>query len=917
MKTVTPTSPLKLALLAACGTCAGLAAVATAQPYVVNVSGATLLENYVRAPASTNDYIDVDGDGVAGKFGSPSIDQLAPALSGGAFTTHRFVVHYRSVGSINGFIELMNFGCGSPATGDDTNPLGIIGNRPPSVNGVATTCYANRANYVIIGASTGAYNQGNPGGAPYTSDPITYSALFAAAPASSGGVFNVDVAPLDVPTTWAVQTSGTPSFADSPGQPGYGTNPRVSTNRQGTLTGFAGLSNQLPPLLNSRNLFNPADPGSANANTIFDNPLSWAVICPVVNPGTGVAQVTVSQLQFLFATGRAASGENLMVITRDVGSGTRNAWSNCIGVEPSWNVGDNVGGLSTLAVNNNLGAEFTPTNKGSNGGVEATLRNARLGFGYVGGERGVTGSGSGSWLVGSNPALQIPDVMNDIYGGNAWTRPTATQIVHNNPNGWVIGGPAILATVGDPNAEPVSAGGLGFTTPRMCNPHAAAYVNNISRSIEAFFAVPSDPANFGMPGEYAATQFTLTGALDYVHNFTNPTQLDANPVLNASLQAYTVANSIYADARFASYNASANGKVPVRTAGPTYSDGVAGGNNYITQGGASVSYSSDLSLRNRVAGDFDGNGVRNTGDISGMIAAWRQRNGGPVWNAPAGSGAIAGAPGADAIIEVLGDFDGDGSFTSADVRYFADGLAVVSGSLDRRAGFTQVDTAFGGNFFGTTLATGKPYAAGDSRGDVIGSGGVNRGWAPVGASGVVNAADIDYVYQQFRQNAGVTDGAANWSVLAEAVSFDLSADMTGDLIVDQADITELVTVILGTTMGDVNLDGACNQADLDIAAGNVGSIGGWAAGDVDGDGVVTSSDVSMIQACIGPVCGTADFDGDGDVGTDADIEAFFACLAGSCCGTCYVNGADFNADGDVGTDADIESFFRVLAGGPC
>jgi len=912
-------SSLGISILAACGTCFSVAAVVNAQPRVVNISGATLLENYVRAPASTNDYLDLDGDGIAGRFNSVSIDQLAPALSGGSFTpSHHFVVQYRSTGSINGFVELMNHGCGSPATGDHTGtpPTGIRGATPGVTGGFAAAAYANRAQYILTNASTGTYNAGNPGGAPYTSD-ANFLALYAAAPSSSGGIFNVDLAPMDVPTAWAVQTGGTPFFNATPGQAGYGALVRFSTNTDGT---GALLSSSLPTLSNNRNLFN-GNPAQANANTIFDTPLSFAVIAPIVNAGTGLTQVTMSQLQFIFGTGRAVNGENLHAITRDVGSGTRNAFMNCIGMDPAWGVGDNVGPLANVAADHNLGAAFKPTNKNSNGNLELTVRNSRLGVGYAGGERGVTGSGSGSWLTGSNPALQIPDVKNDIYGGTAWVRPVISSIVHNDSNGWVIGGPAILASVGDPAAASVANGGLGRATPAMCNPHAAAYINNISRSIENFVSVPSDTANFGMPGEYAATQFTLPGAMDRVHNFFTPTQMDVNPAFNASLQTYTISNSVYANGLFASLNASARGKVPVRNAGPTYSDGVVGGNNYINQGGASVSYASDLALRNLIAGDFNGDGLRNLNDVSNMVAAWRQRNGGPAWTAPTGTGAIAGATGTDAIIEVLGDFDGNGSFNAADLRYFADGLAVKTstGNIDRREGFASIDLAFNGNFFGTTLATAKPYAAGDSRGDVAGAAGINRGWAPVGANAVVNASDIDYVYRQFKQNAYVLDGAANWNVIAEAVSFDLSADMTGDLIVDQADVVELVTVILGTTMTDVNLDGQCNQADLDVATSFLGQTGGWAKGDLNGDGTITQADLDLISSCLcpGTVCGGQDFNGDGDFGTDQDIEAFFACLGGNCCTTCFCQGSDFNGDGDFGTDADIEAFFRVLGGGNC
>ena len=39
---------------------------ASAQPYLINLSGATLLENFFSARASTVDFIDADGNGVFG-----------------------------------------------------------------------------------------------------------------------------------------------------------------------------------------------------------------------------------------------------------------------------------------------------------------------------------------------------------------------------------------------------------------------------------------------------------------------------------------------------------------------------------------------------------------------------------------------------------------------------------------------------------------------------------------------------------------------------------------------------------------------------------------------------------------------------------------------------------------------------------
>ncbi len=869
-------------LLSVCGLCA---TIATAQVgRVVNISGATLLENYVKAPASTNDYIDVDGNGVAGSLGSFSVQQLAQGGPSGDPAQH-FVVQYRVVGSVNGFIELTRFGRPNFVTTDSFDVNGILGAAPAVGQpnpGVASFAYVNRVLFINNGVRAGSYNAGNPGGFPVRSTSTTNAfGIYAFPDTPAAGGSAIDIAPLDVSTVWAVRKGAVADaqWSDTPLQDGYGRNPRVSTNKTGGLSG-AGLSAELASL-NGRNLYTGV-PASADSNTIFDQELAFAAIAPVVSPGTGIRRVKMTELQHMFGTGRAVTGENFMVVTRDVGSGTRNAFENCIGQDPSWGVGDNIGALSTTTAQNNLGAAFLPTNKGSNGGMESTLRNARLGIGYVGTERGVTGSGSGSWLTSA--ALEIADVANDIYAGwtpGTYSRPTTTNIVNNSANGWVLGGQAVLATIGDPLAEPVSLGGTGAATPQMSNPAAAAYMNNIRQSIANFVTLPTDPENFGMPGEFAATQFLLLNALDRLHSLSVPTTMISNVNFNLNLKNYTLSNNVHNNPAFASYNTATAGRAPTRTtlAGlATYSDGVALGSNYINQGLANVSYGSTLAQRNKIAGDFSGNGVRDVNDATEMVNAWRQRNGGPVWAAPAGTGSIAGAPGTDAVIEILGDFDGDGSFTTADVRYFADGLAMDAGQLDRAGGFEAVDVAFGGNFFGTLLpaTVGGPrlYKNGDSRADVAGATGVTRGFAPTGFNGTVNAADIDYVFDQFMSNPAVVDGAMNWANLDEAVYGDLSCDMNSDLIVDRADITNILQNVLCTRWWDVNLDGLVDATDRGIATANLGNAGGWAMGDVDGDGIITAADVTLI-------CG-ADFNGDSSLDFFDYLDFVDAFSSGAC-----------------------------------
>ena len=63
---------LNRSMLIAAGAMLGLTSVASSQskdgapvgPFVVNLSGATLQQNFFLAPASTNDFLDLDADGI-------------------------------------------------------------------------------------------------------------------------------------------------------------------------------------------------------------------------------------------------------------------------------------------------------------------------------------------------------------------------------------------------------------------------------------------------------------------------------------------------------------------------------------------------------------------------------------------------------------------------------------------------------------------------------------------------------------------------------------------------------------------------------------------------------------------------------------------------------------------------------------
>ena len=207
---------------------------------------------------------------------------------------------------------------------------------------------------------------------------------------------------------------------------------------------------------------------------------------------------------------------------------------------------------------------------------------------------------------------------------------------------------------------------------------------------------------------------------------------------------------------------------------------------------------------------------------------------------------------------------------------------LTGGNLDRAAGFAAVDnTTAGGNFFGTSLATGT-YDAGDSRADVSGPASLHtRGFQPIGQDGVVDAFDIDYVCMNF----------GDWSNLTDAVEIDLAADMNGDLVIDLEDVRVIVEDILDSQTGDVNLDGVVDATDIAIVTANQGTSGGYADGDLNCDGVIDADDLAIVNPC------TTDFTGDGQ--TDgADL--------GVLLGAWGTPGADLTGDGNTdGADLGI------------
>ena len=228
-----------------------------------------------------------------------------------------------------------------------------------------------------------------------------------------------------------------------------------------------------------------------------------------------------------------------------------------------------------------------------------------------------------------------------------------------------------------------------------------------------------------------------------------------------------------------------------------------------------------------IRGDFDLDDTVTNYDVPGFVQA--------VFDVNRYMDAHPGATMLDLLL--LGDYNDDGMLWKHDARWFADSLATdpVVGLPTRSSGYAAFDQAdqdplLGsgtGNFFATALASPKPYAAGDSRGDLTS----HEPFTPGVPDGMIDAVDIDYLFAHL-------DGS------------DPRADLNEDSDFSTADVAELVSVILGVPFGDANLDGTVDNADAAALASNwqAGWDVGWSDGDFNGDGRVNEVDATIMAA---------------------------------------------------------------------
>ncbi|HUN80249.1 MAG TPA: hypothetical protein VMV81_01945, partial [Phycisphaerae bacterium] len=843
----------------------------------VNVSGSSALQSFMEALAATNDFSNSNGNdvycrsplpnGPVTDTGNPfagfvdtdcdgfidAVEQLAPTFTcpGSAPTMWgHWLLNYRSVGSIEGFVEFIDWQL----------PPHLFHYNVPNPGEINRVKYANggviQPGCIVADCNAGGGTTNDDG------TPICRN--------------SVDVALTDVPGVYGVEGSGAVSdaqFDKKPGQVGYGhnTTQTYANNGQFQIPELASLTRGANSL--NTNLASP------DADTIYDTNIAWVPFCIGANRGTGVQNLRITDLQHLWVTGRMPNGENLVAGTRDVGSGTRNGTMNSIGIDPSWGRGDGFGPRTDITADSNVGLSITANSpifskrcQPNGGGASGVMRNAMLNWRLCLGYNGLASSGgdanSGNYEVinlchdiDAN-GTSIPGfscTANACNGGggcgggndvapsnNGYVRPGLNTVLDNlNPLcGWQMGGLETMITRGDPLEGPGN--------PTMSNLAARDYVRNISNSVTATTDAPNGIGNNAMPGQQIAISFFLPRAIDALPGL-NPSNFTATAGFSQDAQDYSRCNSTLAVPAFGTKNTA--GKVPIRNSlsGQTsppflyavYSDGSVNGAYDNGTGTLSLNSGTVLNQRNRIGGDFNYDLARNVRDIPEMMKALknpRKYENDEYTSSPTGvtpladplnptGGAVGGCVRNFAIPEILGDFNGDGNFDAEDIRYFADGLAIdpATGKLNRCLGWNLVDQWWlyykvgpGSSYpsagrpeyagvkppWAPTLpsympAWPDPRVIGAAVADIAGNT-PSPGWEPTGQDGVVDARDIDYVYANFGDFTNLR---------YSAVHVDLSADMNGDLRVDQLDVDKIVRDVLCTHYGDRNLDGIVDASD--------------------------------------------------------------------------------------------------------
>lgn len=579
---------------------------------------------------------------------------------------------------------------------------------------------------------------------------------------------------------------------------------------------------------------------------------------------------------------------------------------------------------------------------------------------------GYTIVGNGSFVVRGNPDQTdpgAPDYMNDgavrDYINNL--ADSVASFSGINPNICLFSEVCSATTtqncvadsdcpVGETCSVPRPCTNSSQCTPKRCDNADIACTVDADCPVGGVCRTDSCGNQLNMPGQFLATTFTLPNGVDCTQSFDDGMEFFATPGLNQTLQNFTRVppaplTAPYPTPAFGSINPNSGGRVPARKTGFRYSDGQSGANiQYVYWNGATyttnLASGQRLAKRNRLQGDFNEDCARDVNDAAELVKAlyapraWQQtaaaiNTGGGCYGPPAAENQSAGSAVDGAIPEVIGDFDGDGSLTKEDLRYFMDGLALSGGVLNRKAGAIAIDNAIAAN------AEPHPWADNGERllcstADVICT---VDGNCPVGetCTRLLPAGDVrrnlvipsapggDPTFlapQRDVDDAGDPFLATGKAYVAGDFRGDVAGSRTQDCRNGLCSITGFPCSV-NTDCGPMNpnaggdpigWDGRVDDKDLDYVCAQT-RVGTWSeinnavfldlSADMNGDGDVDKSDLDeLIQVILGSDYGDVNLDGVVDAADRAIVEAN---IANPPANPGWADG-DFNCDGVIDTD---------------
>lgn len=648
-------------------------------------------------------------------------------------------VEWHEQGSVEGILEMANDQIGYDGGLLGTPLIAGASRNPTSGNPIRV----NRNNFTATGTQ-GSFllNSSNYN----TYDPTTYNPT--TGQNLQGGQNRVQMAISDVrsiqgfaKTSGTAVAPGTPAWALTPGQSGYGKgNAALSV---GNLAGL-GISGGRQQLVdddalnmsqtrvdpNTGTFYTAGAWNTAGVGNLVDKTVAVTATLMAANPGTGLTLLNKTDAQWLQVTGRLQNGADFNVAERDVNSGTRNVFALNTGLDPSWAMGENDDGngntgnpIGTAAEQASIGSKMRFSGKTAGGGqLRPTIANNRMALGPLGMSDAI---GNVANNASSNP-LRALAYSTRLDNSGTFVQPTAATITDGS---YAIWQQQQYVTVRTPDAN--------YANDDSLKGDAAGDIsklrNNILNSVNATFP---NQASLNTPADQLLfNSFILPQMMLVAKPLDGATTSDVSAtVVNGQTHAQWRAALLGDSTVTAKFNTTAAVNV---TAGNSSQYGVASGANGLAAGNAgsvliTAQDSSGIATSaaaapkgNYLFGNFNQNGVRDYSAVIGsqkaqarLFAAGESVLAGAGTNASnVNAGTIAGTLHNNTKIStltgtfntaldtmnagtgptkgdliVLGDYNGDGFFNGQDLYSMARGAAIA----DSTSSTTLTATA--GNF---------------------------------------------------------------------------------------------------------------------------------------------------------------------------------------------------------------------------